>query len=130
VTQYASAAEFRSFGLAAAAVAGYTDQQINAFLGLASSKANGYIRARYALPLVTWGDDLKLAVCQIAALLLLTQRGFDPSNPADLAISKASDDAIRYLEQVAKGVVSINVETTSPAARPAAFVYSSPRRGW
>lgn len=43
---YATPTDFAAFGLKAAAVAGYTSDQITAFLQIASNVADGYLRSR------------------------------------------------------------------------------------
>lgn len=132
MSQYATASDFRAIGLKAEAVAGYTDGQIDTFLVSASATADSYIASRYlqAGPLVSWGDELRRAVCKIAALYLLEQRGLDPSNPADAMLVKGHDDAVAWLRDVQASRASLNAVTTTPAASPMPRVYSSPRRGW
>lgn len=123
-------ADLRVYAISAAALADYTDEELQRFLDAALSRAYSYVRSQYPLPLGTGGADLKLAVCQVAAFLVLTHRGFDLSNPADQALMKAHDDAIAWLRDVSNGRASLDVTATSPSSTAGARVYARPLRGW
>jgi phage gp36-like protein len=132
VSKYGTAAKFRAFALRDEAVAGYTDDQLDAFITSASAEADTYIASRYLQdgPLATWGPELEKAVFKIARLELLEQRGVDASNPADEMLVKSYDDAIRWLRDVQASRASLVVVSTSPAASTMPRVYSQPRRNW
>jgi len=105
---YATRTDLHRVGLPAAALAGVSTVTQDAALEAASGLANAYIvRSGYDLPLSTWPAGLTLHVCGIAAWVLLSTRGFDPSNPSDKAVRMRFDDAIKWLEKVAKGTVSL-----------------------
>jgi phage gp36-like protein len=129
-TQYASAAEFRSFGLAAGAIANYTDAALDPFLQAASAWADGYLRSRYTLPLTQWSNDLKIAVCQYAKYLVLDHRGWNPTDPSGASVMTALKQAEKFWEDVDNGKRSLQVTDSSPAPRAAANVYSRAPRGW
>lgn len=130
MSQYASPTEFRAFGLAAAAIASYNDSQLASFLTIASDWADGYLRSRYTLPLVSWSQDLKIAVCQYAKYLILDHRGYDPADPTGASVITALRQAEQFWKDVDAGTRSLEVVETSGAPRTAAVVYSSSPRGW
>lgn len=103
---------------------------MQAVLDAASSKADGYLGAAFRLPLISWGEDVTLAVCQIAGELLLNVRGFNPAGLNE-SIVEASKRATEWLRDVAKGVVRpAGCVDTTPAAKSVSRVTSSPKRGW
>lgn len=122
--------EFHALALGEEATSDLEDGVIEAAVLAASSLAYSFLRSRYTLPLVTWGSDLKMAVAKIAALYVLTKRGFDPSSPADQAMVKGHDDAIAWLRDVAADRAAADVVDTAPAARLAPRVISNVKRGW
>lgn len=98
----------------------------------ASGKASSYLAKQYTFPLVSWGDDVREAVVAIAVYTLMSRRGFNPANPGDQAIVKRYDDAIRWLEGVAKGLVEpsdiVDATPTEDAGGP--LVASDEPLGW
>lgn len=97
---YATTTDLEQLGIPAAALSAHpTPSQEKALL--ASSKlADSYLRERYSLPLVSWGEELTLHVVSIAKWFLITRIGFNPENPSDKAIRLAYEDAIQWLEDV------------------------------
>jgi len=132
MSSYASPTDLTSFGISAAALAGISGTVQQAALDAASGVADGYLRARYTLPIVTPDTGLKRAVCGIAAYDLLKARGFNPENGADQIIVKGYDDAMRWLRDVSNGVVApALVDSTPDGTSPAApLVISDTPRGW
>lgn len=130
MSQYLSPAEFRTFGLSAAAIAAYDDNALAPFLIAASDWADGYLRSRYALPLVSWSQDLKIGVAQYAKYLVLDHRGYDPADPTGAQVLTALRQAEKFWQDVDSGARSLQVVETSPAPRVGARMYSRPRRGW
>jgi phage gp36-like protein len=118
-----------SLAIPAGAVANVspTDQQ-NA-CDAASATVLGYFAARYALPLLTWGLDVRLHASLIAAYNMMAKRGFNPAG-ADEQIRERYMDAIYWLRDVSNGRVTPDVTSTQPAADPMADVVSDPSRGW
>jgi phage gp36-like protein len=127
---YATPADLAQLGLAAGALAGVSLDAQTAALQSASDEADGYLSARYTLPLLVWGGDLKLRVCELAAWTVLKTRGFDPAS-GDAALRDASTDARKWLADVSARRVNPRVTDSSPTQTPAApQVVSNPRRGW
>lgn len=104
---YADTEDLALYGLPAATLVGAALPQQQAALSSASSKVASYLRSVYIMPLTTWGDDIKMAVCKIAAYTLLAGPiGFDPSNPGDASVKDQHDEAIRWLKDVAKKIAT------------------------
>jgi phage gp36-like protein len=80
---------------------------------------------------VSWdGDDLKLAVCKIAAYELLSARGLDPSG-RDENIIKRNDDAFKWLKDVRAGKTSpLWIDQTPAVEEQRSYVASRKNRGW
>jgi phage gp36-like protein len=102
-------------------------------IAAASATADSYLRtAGYVLPIATWAADLRWAVGAIAAYRLASKLGLlpQPAKDGDLYLSHKA--AIDWLESVAAGRVSLDLEDadldSSPSNGP--LVESEPRRGW
>lgn len=135
MASYATLADFDIWGLPPTNTAGLDPTMIEGHLSSASRLADSYIGARgYALPLTQWGEDLRSAVCRIAAFTVLVSRGINPDEPMIQATSKSRDDAIAWLRDVAKGIANLDQVQTTPARSGAgliAFYTSSTEdRGW
>ena len=134
---YATRTHLGQFGIRAAALTGIPTGDQDAALEAASDHADSYLRSRFTLPLSVWQDDLRRAVCNIAAYDLLSARGFNPDAGADSNVRQRYEDAIRWLERVSTGQVTPEVTDSSSgsssgsgsAAGPAR-VFSSEPRGW
>lgn len=74
----------------------------------ATALINGYLAGRYTLPLATPPEMLERLCCDIARYGLY-------DNGASEQISKRYDDAVRYLEQVAAGKITLGVATQGEA---------------
>ena len=127
---YATPSDLARLGVAAAALSDVPVPDQEAALDAASRLADSYLARRYRLPLVSWGDDLKRAVALIAAYDLIAVRGFAPEG-ADEHLRLRYEDAIRWLEQVAKGEVEAQVEEAAGTEEKGAPVFvGPPPRGW
>lgn len=134
---YATRTQLGQFGIRAAALAGIPTGDQDAALEAASDLADSYLRSRFTLPLTVWQDDLRRAVCSIAAYDLLSSRGYNPDAGADTNVRQRYEDAIRWLERVAAGQVTPDVTDSGSggdegngSAAGAARVFSSEPRGW
>lgn len=133
MTAYATAANFSDYGIGPAALpATITDVDRLAAISAASGVADSYLGARFRLPLAVWGDDLSQAVCKIAAFELVAAKvGFNPEAGHNMVLLDRKNDAIRWLEQVARGhVTPAGITDTSPTSPGASHVTSSTPRGW
>jgi phage gp36-like protein len=75
----------------------------------ASEYALGKIGGRYKRPLVSWQDDLRQAVCKLAAYELLCIRGFNPAAGADINILERRNQADAWLTSVARQEISPDI---------------------
>jgi phage gp36-like protein len=132
-SSYAVVADLVRFGVNASALASVSSSDQQAALDNASALADSYLGARYSLPLTTYGDDIKRAVCNIAAYDLLCVRGFNPAVGADVNYRMRREDAVRWLELVARQQVT-PVGIVAGADQVAVYdepcVTTSTKRGW
>lgn len=112
--QYVTIAELARLGIPGDAYSGFTNEHINAALLAASSTADMYLRKRYELPLVSWGDDLRLLVAKLASLNLMTTRGFRPNAGAEDAVVDAKNDSLEQLKLIARGELEIECVDSTP----------------
>lgn len=113
--RYAERTHITQFSLPSAALSGISTGDQDAALDAASQVADSYLGAKFQLPLKTWGDDLRRAVCDVAAWMLIKRRGFSPQAADGGMIREAYDDGLRWLEQVAVGKVVPSGVTDSEA---------------
>lgn len=126
---YATEAELTSLALPTGALRGVGSVDIAAVLEEASQEADSYLRARYAVPLTSWGQDLTGAVCRLAAWRLLVRRGLDPDSSAYQAAQDDAKAAIAWLRDVAGGRAHLAVDVTAPAASKSPRVTTREARG-
>lgn len=119
---YATRSDLGKWGLPAEALATIPTDTQDAALSSASLIADGYLRRRWNVPLVVYGDDIKQRVCEIAASGLITTLGFSSQGRDDVIIQRAKD-AMQWLEMVASrrlhpdvtgGAKTITVESDKP----------------
>lgn len=133
---YATTTDLARFGLPAAILASIATATQEAALEAASDVADSYLRARYTLPLTSYGDDLKRAVCNIAAWDLLSTRGYDPKAGNDEAVEARSDKAMAWLKDISAGRAAVSGGNTTPTPTRDTRVSSGPvtrsdsQRGW
>lgn len=98
----------------------------------ASEYALGKLGGRYKRPLVSWQDDLRQAVCKIAAYELLCIRGFNPAAGADVNILERRNQADFWLTSVARQEISPDI--TGQADQSPSYdnprVISATQQGW
>ena len=127
--QLASLTELARLGHLPQAMASLADEVKTEHLLAASGVALSYIAKRHALPLVSWGHDLIEAVVAIAAWTLLCQRGFNPTNPADMSVRERYLQALAWLRDVAKGLAElVDVVDATPSIQEAGPLVSSEKR--
>lgn len=128
---YATRSDLTRLGVPAAALAGISTDAQDAALASASEVADSYLRARFVLPLQSWGDDLRQAVCQITAWRLIATRGLDPSGNSHEVLRAGYEDAIGWLKRVTENTVSPSVTDSSSAGYTVSPMVSSQKsRGW
>lgn len=134
MTRYADTTDLARLGIATAALSGLATATQEDALDACSAMADSYLGGRYALPLSSWGDDLRLHVAGMAAFRLLAGRGYDPQKGGDEVIRMAWDDAIRWLERVSSGSVTPSgVTDATPDAEDehvGVAIVTNVSRGW
>jgi phage gp36-like protein len=125
---YATRTDLYRLGLREAAFTGVATADQDAALEAASDTADSYMRSRYTLPLSSFGDDLKGAVCKIAAYELLGTRGYAPGAGRDESLKDRRDEAVSWLKDVSAGRAHVSGGNTTPAPTRHARA-SSPRTG-
>lgn len=114
-TLYATRADFAQSGLPPLAYEGLDDAAIDSALVSSSEFADSYIGQRFELPLATWSRALTDTVCELAAYRVMCTRGFQPGAPDAEVIEKRRDNALKWLEDVAKGRALPAYPTTKDA---------------
>jgi len=115
VTRYATTTDLTRLGLASAALANVASEAQEDALDAASSFADGYLASRFGLPLSAWGDDLRSCVARLAAYDLMVTRGYAPEAGRDDQLRLRYEDALRWLRDVAGGVVApVGVTDATP----------------
>lgn len=98
----------------------------------ATSKINGYLATRYgdSLPITTPPQELKQICADIAAYTLMSRHGYAPQG-SDVEFRQRYDDAIEWLKDVARGVVTLDLGVaTVPTPYRIARAMSRCPRGW
>lgn len=99
----------------------------------ASGVVEGYIGAAYALPILSWGGDLRRATAAIADYDIIRRDGLDPDSP-DIVFRDDMRDAIKWLERVAMGQLQpggiVDSEEETAGGDQLAYSVSAPKRGW
>ncbi|OUM99981.1 MAG: hypothetical protein BAA04_01650 [Firmicutes bacterium ZCTH02-B6] len=90
------------------------EQRLEKAISDASGRIDGYLQARYPVPLNPVPRLIRSLCVDIAVYNLFARRGFDEES-ADKAVVTRYRDAIRLLEQIAAGKVRIGANTPAPA---------------
>ncbi len=106
MTRYASTTDLTRLGLPSAALTNISTEAREDALDAASSLADGYLSSRFGLPLSAWGDDLRSCVSRLAAYDLMVTRGYAPEAGRDDQLLLRSEAAMRWLRDVAAGIVT------------------------
>lgn len=95
----------------------------------ASYEIDSYLVSKYSLPLVNPPADLVRKACDITRFHLYQSRGFLKDN--DSQIERNYLRIIRYLEQVSKGTIELQITPSDTAtASNGSLVSSNAPRGW
>ncbi len=119
------------YAINAQAIAGIADAVVDSACAAASSIADSKFRARYPLPLLTWGVDVRSNTAKLAAYDVLVTRGMNPAG-ADRQFLERYDRAMRWFDDVERQCAHPDVTytaTTSPNYS-APYVISKPQRGF
>jgi phage gp36-like protein len=118
-TIYATTTDLTRLGLLGGALANVDSNAQTEALQYASATADSYFQSHYVLPILQWGYDLVGNVCAIAAWTLLAARGYAPQSQGDQNIRQRYEDALKWLDEVSKGIQSpINLIDSSTPPSP------------
>lgn len=128
---YLTRDEFFSQTIPGDAYTGLDAAQIDTALTWASSQADSYLRKRYTLPLVRWGDDLRSAVGELAQFKLLGRRGVRPGSGNNELARDRYTDALDWFDKVARGLVQIDCTDSTPDVdEEGSLTASQPPMSW
>lgn len=101
----------------------------------ASAEMDSYFRAKYTLPFVLVGADVRQHCVSIALYRLLNSRGRNPDSGSDSWLEEQYDRTIAWLKGVASGKISPDVTDSSPIAEEGTpsdqpIVISASQRGF
>jgi phage gp36-like protein len=136
MAEYATTTELGELGLTKEALKKFPPAQQTKHLAAASRFVDSYLAKRYQLPLTAWDEDLKRAVCIIAAYELMAGgAGWNPvEGSADEHLYKRYLGVIKWLEAVREGdntptgIVDSSPEPGDDGLLP--LVSSDEVRGW
>lgn len=123
MSQYIVPSDIATYGVNGAALTGIPFAEQVAACVAVSAEADASFRARYNLPLVSWGNDVRAALARIAAYELLVLRGFNPELGADSNLAMRAEQARMWLRAVARQEQHPDVE----ASPPQVTAYDEPR---
>lgn len=118
-----------------------TDIQDQACLD-ATQEADSYLRGRYELPLLDWGNDVRRYTAWIACYLVAQRIGFAPQAGADKLIVERYYQAVGWPDRAGTGWFpgiqrqAIHPDVTPTVASPGNATYDLPQvrtaqvRGW
>jgi phage gp36-like protein len=132
MSQYCAPADVTTYALPPAAVAAIPIATQLAQCVAASERMDSYMRGRFQLPLLAWGQDVIMHAAYIAAALLMRQRGYNPAAGADVTIERRYAEAIAWCEGVERQRIHPDV---TPSPSPGTNyqlpqVSTGPVRGW
>lgn len=137
MTEYASTDDLEDFGLPGDWITAVPEEAQLRAIARASALADGYLSARYTLPLTSWGEDLRGAVVDIATYYLCTSNvGYNPAQSStDQSIAERYSAATMWLRDVGSGKanpsgVVDSTAVTDPATSDVLTVASDAPRGW
>lgn len=126
--------EYDDRSILTAALTGFTDAQKQTALDAAQAVIDSYVSAVATLPLATYGEDIRGAEAKITDYEMLSRRGYNPDGGSDSNIRLRHDDALRWLESVARGSARIlspeNVDATPSTYEGGSYTVTRAKRGW
>ena len=134
MSMYCQPSDLTTYAINPIALTGVSPGEQTGACIAASEKADSYMRGRYALPLLAWGQDIVIHTAYIAVYLLMTSRGYNPSAGADDLIRLRYEDAVHWFEGIQRQ--SVHPDVTPAVAQPGDPVHdlpqviTSPQRGW
>ena len=132
MTSYATApADIQTYGLQPFAIQNIPTLTLQAQLDAASDEADSFLRGRYSLPLIDWGNDVRQHVVWLALPNIMGTRGYNPEGQ-DETIERRREQALEWFKGVQRRSVHPNVQDSgfTPPTGQVPQVASNPPRGW
>lgn len=140
-TAYATHTNFYTYAVSQARMGSVSQDDINAALLAHSAIAEGYISAQFQLPLTSYGVDLTMQVCFMAAPGLLVKRGVNPESDEYKTAQDQAKAALAWFDRLSLGKVrppemkGQAYSSTSSSGEPTStrsevVVATSKKRGW
>jgi phage gp36-like protein len=89
--------------------------RVDAAIAAATDEINGYCQARYPVPFEPVPGFIRKLAADIALYNLFARRGYDEES-ADKAVVDRYRAAVRTLENIARGLVTLGAPEPAPAA--------------
>lgn len=118
MARYCTAAELAVFGVRSEALRSISEDDQNSAIDAASDEIDGYLGARYVLPLTAWESDLRKQCARLAVYQLMVVRGFNSSRTADEQLVIQQEQAIAWLRGVSNGSIVPRVTDSSAGPSP------------
>lgn len=115
---YCTTAQLTQYGIRAEALRAIDPSDLQAAIVAASKTIDGYLRSRYKLPLVAWGEDISLICARLAVYQLVVVRGFNAARSGDEQIEKQQELAMQTLRDIPRNAYSPDVTDSSAGAGP------------
>lgn len=124
--------ELLTYGIATDAMSEVAEPTRDIHRAGGSSFVLSKLRKRYALPLVSWSDDVKRCTAHIVAFDLLSLRGFNPRSGSDVAIKLRRDEAVKWLDEIVDGRAEPEsiVDSSTDTDERGPLVASDDAQGW
>jgi phage gp36-like protein len=134
-SQYCDPSDLTLYAINPLALQGIPNATQVAACVAASERADSYLRGRFPLPLLAWGQDVRMHTAYIAVFLLLSARGYNPSAGADDLIRERYYEAVGYPDRPGSGWFpgvqrqAIHPDVTFSQPNPPNFSLPSVRTG-
>ena len=137
MAEYCTSAQLTQYGIRAEALRTIDPSDLQAAIVAASKTIDGYLRSRYKLPLVAWGEDISLICARLAVYQLVVVRGFNSARAGDDQIEKQQELSMQTLRDIPANKYSPDVTDSSANSAPgvsapagSAQVFSDSSRGY
>ena len=128
---FANLDDLDEHGMSAAALSFLTPTKRSEGLAAATEVASGLMAGTLTPPLSTWGTDITMNTCKLAAYELLSVRGFSPDGSDD-NVRTRWEDAMKWFKSVGDGSISPVgvVDSGDSGDVGGAEVFTYEDRGW
>jgi phage gp36-like protein len=127
---YADPEDFPKYSIPLQALGTVTEDTKADKLLAISTLADDYLNGAYKLPLPGWGESLRMYVAQMAAWLIVRERGADPGG-RDESFESAYKEGLAWLKSVASGLRPPGIIDTIPEVdESSSYVITRRARGW